>query len=81
MLGKKVGEMSGKVGWQRVLSIEGGSPKVETSFQQNGSLLGTNVKETGTYWTIARPDGTLYGEGHGMTTERMGKLLPGQVTV
>lgn len=74
MLGKKVGEMSGKIGLQRVLSIEGGSPKVETSFQQIGSLLGTNVKETGTYWTIARPDGTLYGEGHGMTTGKDGKI-------
>ena len=74
MLGKKVGEMSGKIGLQRVLSIEGGSPKVETSFQQNGSLLSTNVKETGTYWTIARPDRTLYGEGHGMTTGKDGKI-------
>lgn len=74
MLGKKLGEMSGKIGLQRVLSIEGGSPKVETSFQQNGSLLGTNVNETGTYWTIARPDGTLYGEGRGMTIGKDGKI-------
>jgi hypothetical protein len=74
MLGEKIGEMSGKVGSQRVLSIEGGVPKVETSFQQNGTLLGTNVKETGTYWTVARQDGTLYGEGHGVTTGKDGKM-------
>jgi hypothetical protein len=32
MLGEKIGEMSGKISSQRVLSIEGGSPKIETSF-------------------------------------------------
>jgi hypothetical protein len=74
MLGEKIGEMSGKIGSQRVLSIERGGPKVETSFQQNGSLLGTNVKETGTYWTVVRPDGTLYGEGQGVTTAKDGKM-------
>ena len=74
MLGEKIGEMSGKIGSQRVLSIEGGVPKMETSFQQSGTLLGTNAKETGTYWTIARPDGTLYGEGRGMTTTKDGKM-------
>jgi hypothetical protein len=38
---------------------------MESSFQANGSLLGVNFKETGTYWTVVRPDGTLYGEGQG----------------
>lgn len=72
MLGEKIGEMSGKTGSQRVLSVEGGGLKMETSFQASGSLLGTNVKETGTYWTIVRPDGTQYGEGQGvmMTKDR-----------
>jgi len=72
MLGEKIGEMSGKTGSQRVLSVEGGGLKMETSFQASGSLLGTNVKETGTYRTIVRPDGTQYGEGQGvmMTKDR-----------
>jgi hypothetical protein len=74
MLGEKIGEMSGKISSQRVLSIEGGGPKMETSFQQNGSLLGTNVKETGTYWTVVRQDGTLYGEGQGVMTGKDGKM-------
>jgi hypothetical protein len=74
MLGEKIGEMSGKITSQRVLSIEGGSPKVETSFQQNGSLLKTDVKETGTYWTVVRPDGTQYGEGQGVTMTKEGKM-------
>ena len=46
MLGEKIGEMSGKINSQRVLSNVGGGPKMETSLQANGSLLGTNVRET-----------------------------------
>jgi len=30
---------------------------METSFQPSGSVLGTNIKDTGTYWIIFRPDG------------------------
>ena len=46
MLGEKIGEMSGKINSQRVLPNPSGGPKMETSFQGNGSLLGTNVRET-----------------------------------
>jgi hypothetical protein len=49
MLGEKIGEISGKVTMQRVLANLGGYPKMETSFQASGSVLGTNVKDTGTY--------------------------------
>jgi len=49
MLGEKIGGTSGKITSQRVLPNLGGGPKMETSFQANGSILGTDVKETGTY--------------------------------
>jgi hypothetical protein len=65
MLGDKIGETSGKITSQRVLPNLGGGPKTESSFQAKGSLLGVNLKETGTYWTAVRSDGTLYGEGQG----------------
>jgi hypothetical protein len=74
MLGEKIGEMSGKITAQRVLPNPGEGLKMETSFQANGSLLGTNVRETGTYWTAVRPDGTLYGEGQGVMTGKDGKM-------
>jgi len=74
MLGEKIGEISGKINSQRVLANPGGGPKMETSFQANGSLLDTNVKERGTYWTVVRPDGTLYGEGQGVTITKHGKM-------
>jgi hypothetical protein len=66
MLGDKVGEGRGKVTSRRVLPNPGGGPKVETSFQSSNKLLGVDTNEIGTYWSVMRPDGTLYGEGQGL---------------
>ena len=74
MLGEKIGGTSGKITSQRVLPNLGGDPKMETSFQAHGSILGTDVKETGTYWTVVRRDGTLYGEGQGVMILKDGKI-------
>ena len=74
MLGEKIGEMSGKINSQRVLSVAEGGLKMETSFGATGSLLGTKVKETGTYCTVVRSDGTLYGEGQGVMILGDGKM-------
>ena len=73
MLGEKIGEISRKVTMQRVVPNMGGDPKMETSFQATGSVLGTNIKDTGTYSTIFRPDGTQYGEGQGIMLTKDGK--------
>jgi len=45
MLGEKIGEISGKITVQRVLPNLGGDPKIESSFQAAGSVLGTNIKD------------------------------------
>jgi hypothetical protein len=74
LLGENIGETSGKITSQRVLRNLGGGPKMETSFQASGSILGTDVKETGTYCTVVRPDGTLYGEGQGVMILKDGKI-------
>jgi hypothetical protein len=70
MLGDKVGQESGQVIGTRVLASDT-APKMETTFQMQGSLLGVEIMDTGTYWTMLRADGTLYGEGSGivMTAE------------
>ncbi len=67
MQGDKLGELSGKVTTRRVLPNPGGGPKMETSHQVAGTLLGVETSETATYWSVARPDGTLLGEGQGIT--------------
>ena len=75
MLGEQIGEGRGKSTTQRVLPNPGGGPKIETSFQSSGSLLGVASTETGTYVTVARPDGSLFGEGQGITMSREGDVL------
>ena len=74
MLGDKIGETSGKVTSQRVLSNPGGGPKMETSFQASGKILGIDETETGTYTSVMRPDGTLFGEGQGIIMSKEGDL-------
>jgi hypothetical protein len=74
MQGEKIGEESGKVTAQRVLPNPGNSPKMETSFQANLMLLGVEATDTGTYRSVVRPDGTLYGEGRGIVMGKEGDL-------
>src|SRR5438067_13154771 len=74
MLGEKIGGISGRITAQRVLPNLGGGPKMETSFQATGSLLGTDLKDTSTYRTVVRPDGTHYGEGQGVMMTKDGKM-------
>jgi len=74
MLGEKIGEEAGKVTSQRVLPNPGGGPKMETSFQMTGSLLGVNETNTGTYVAVVRPDGSLYGEGQGINMSKDGDV-------
>jgi hypothetical protein len=59
---------------QRVLANPGGGPKIETSFQASGSILSVDIKDTGTYYTFVRPDGTQYGEGQGVMVTKDGEM-------
>jgi hypothetical protein len=74
MLGNKIGEASGKVTARRVLPNPGGGPKMETSFEATGKLLNVEESETGTYWSVVRPDGTLFGEGQGIIMGKGGEV-------
>jgi hypothetical protein len=64
MLGEKIGETSGKITSQRVLRNLGGGPKMETSFQASGSILGTDVKETSpiALWSVRTGRSTAKGK-------------------
>ena len=66
MLGEQMGEGRGKRTGRRVLSTEGGGFKVEVSLESDGKILGHDYHEIATYWSGARPDGSLYGEGEGV---------------
>ncbi len=72
MLGEVIGESRGKRTGRRVLST---TPfKVEVSLEASGKLLGIETNEIITYWSEARPDGSLYGEGQGIAITQDGEI-------
>jgi hypothetical protein len=74
MLGEQIGELTGQITGMRVLPDEGHGAKVEVSFQQSGTLLGVHVNDMGTYVSVTRPDGTLFGDGQGVTMTEDGEM-------
>ena len=66
MIGKQIGEETGQVTSMRVLPFDGPATKMDVSFQAQGRLLDCDVNETGSYVSLMRPDGTLFGEGQGV---------------
>jgi hypothetical protein len=72
MLGEMIGEEIGKITGTRVLPSEGGAPKVESSMQATGRLLGIEETNIATFWAVMRPDGTLYVEGQGVVMAKDG---------
>ena len=64
MLGAQIGETKGKRIVRRVLSTD--PTTVEVSFEDSGHLFGVPVTGLGTYTSVIRPDGSIYGEGQGI---------------
>jgi hypothetical protein len=64
MLGNQIGETKGKRIVRRVLSVD--PPTAEVSFEDSGQLLGIHTSGMGSYTSIVRPDGSLFGQGQGL---------------
>ena len=74
MLGEKIGSETGKVTGQRVVANPGGGPKMETSFQASGKILGVSETSRAKLGrSVMRPDGTVYGEGNGIVMGQGGE--------
>jgi len=73
MLGEQLSEEIGEITGTRVLPSVG-PPKIEVSFQSHGTLLGVPETNMGTYIAVARPDGTLSGEGQGVVMTEDGGM-------
>jgi hypothetical protein len=73
MLGEKIFEEKGKVTSTRVIETSP-HPKVETSFEAQGTILGIEHRTIGTYWATMQPSGNLYGEGNGVAMTKEGVL-------
>jgi hypothetical protein len=72
MLGELIGENTGKRIVRRVLSTT--PPTVEVSFEDSGKMLGLATTGFGTYTSVVRADGTIYGEGQGATFTAEGEM-------
>ncbi len=73
MLGDKVGELTGQMTGLRILETSP-TPKAEVSFQAEGHLLGVDTQEMATYTSEMRPDGSMYGEGKGVSMGSNGEV-------
>ena len=74
MLGEMIGELTGKITGTRVLSVEC-CPKIESSFQDMGKILDVDITDMGTFWSIFKEDGGLYGEGQGIFMTNDGEIV------
>ena len=72
MLGEMVGEILGQQGAMRVLADGGHGPRMEVTDQGSGTLFGVGVTQTVTYVGAMRPNGTVAGEGTGVTMTASG---------
>ena len=70
-----MGEDKGKITSQRVLDVEGGTPKMETSFSATGKYRGVEATDMGTYWSTPRPGGAIHGEGQGVLMSKDGQEM------
>lgn len=64
MLGDQIGESKGKRIVRRVLSVD--PLTAEVSFEDSGTMLGVATNGTGTYTSVVRDDGSIYGQGQGL---------------
>jgi hypothetical protein len=73
MLGPQISETTGKRLVRRVLSVD--PPTAEVSFEDTGQILGIPVSGMGTYTSIVRADGSIYGTGQGMNMTQDGDAI------
>jgi hypothetical protein len=70
-IGELIEDSTGKITGQRVLDVE--IPKMETSFAMEGNYRGISCTHVGTYTSVLREGGVLYGEGQGIITTKDGQ--------
>lgn len=73
MLGEKIGETKGKRLVRRVISTE--PPTAEVSFEDSGHMLGVATTGMGSYTSVIGPDGSISGEGQGISMTQDGEAI------
>jgi hypothetical protein len=75
VLGEKLGEYRGRVTSKRLLEWDGQTPKVEKTFEGEGTLLGKRTTLLCTYWEKPTEKGVVYGEGQLLITTEDGEMV------
>lgn len=73
MLGEQISETRGKRLVRRVLSVN--PPTAEVSFEDSGHALGTPMTGMGSYTAVIQPDGSVQGEGQGISMTEDGEAV------
>ena len=73
MLGEQIGETKGRRLVRRVISID--PPTAEVSFEDTGQMLGIPTTGMGTYTSVIRPDGSILGQGQGLSMTQDGEAI------
>lgn len=73
MLGEQIGETKGRRLVRRVVSID--PPTAEVSFEDAGQMLGIPTTGMGTYTSVIRPDGSIFGQGQGLSMTQDGEAI------
>jgi hypothetical protein len=75
MLGELLGEEKGKITMRRVVRSRGKGHKMEVTMQTTGTLAGVEFRNIGTYTSMMRPGGFLFGQGQGMVMTKDGDAI------
>ena len=73
MLGEQISETKGKRLVRRVISVDPAT--AEVSFEDSGHMLSVPTTGIGSYTSIVRPDGSIYGHGQGLNMTQDGESV------
>jgi hypothetical protein len=77
MIGEMLGELTGKIVGQRVISHHhhGGMMRIESTMETKGKILGQEVTLLATFWRTERPQGGMFSKGRGILTTKGGEKV------
>ena len=73
MLGELISESTGKRLVRRVISVDPAT--AEVSFEDSGHMLGVGTTGIGSYTSVVRADGSIFGHGQGLATTAEGEAI------
>jgi hypothetical protein len=74
MTKEPIGEFTGKIIGTRVIAGEC-CPKIESTFKETGKIFDVDVTDIGTFWSVFKENGGMYGEGQGIITTDNGDVV------